>query len=43
MSDEEENEKLRDLQDILRFEDEGGPCPPSCELHVKRKDSEQSE
>ena len=40
MKDKDEKEKLRVLQDIIRFEDEGGPCPPTCELHVKRKDEE---
>ena len=43
MVDKETDEKLRDIQDLLSFEDEGGPCPPTCELHVKKKDLDNKE
>ncbi len=43
MDDKDKDEKSMDIQDILWFEDEGGPCPPTCELHVKRNDLNNTE
>lgn len=43
MVDKETDEELRDIQDLLRFEDGGGPYPPACELHVKTRDLDNKE
>lgn len=34
-----DNDK-EDFLDILRFEDEGGPCAPSCYMHHNEKEEE---
>ena len=38
MSDLNSEDSKEDFLDILRFEDEGGPCAPSCYMHNKDKD-----
>ena len=38
MNDFYNEESKEDFLDILRFEDEGGPCAPSCYMHNKKEE-----
>jgi hypothetical protein len=31
-------ESKQDFLDVLRFEDEGGPCTPSCYMHHEEEE-----